>query len=164
MADVETAYGEILKERQVDELCDWRLDRTLLIRRGGPEEEDEAVSKLYYYEVGIYLLFDKQERIVGFGMYAGTGRLEMAESLYQKTLEGYEETVGGEHPHTLHCLHGLASIMARLRRRDEAETIYKRTLDLRRRVLGAEHPRTLETQGALATLYFSARRYREADF
>ena len=79
LGDVEAAYGEIPKERLVDELCAWRLDRTLLIRRGGPQDGDGAVSKLHYYDAGVYFLFGEDGRIVGFGLfrktnYAGSGQ------------------------------------------------------------------------------------------
>lgn len=72
LAQVEAAYGTVPNERLVDELCSWRLDRTLLVRRGGPQEADGAVSKLHYYDAGVYFLFDEDERIVGFGLFRKT--------------------------------------------------------------------------------------------
>lgn len=68
LEDAVEAYGQILKEREVDDLCDWDLDRTLLIRRGGPKCPKAPASKLHYYDAGIRFDFDLDDRIIGFGM------------------------------------------------------------------------------------------------
>ena len=70
---VEEAYGEITKEREVDELCGWQLDRTLLIRRGGAMPDDPTVAKVYYYEAGVYFQFDEQYQVYEFGLFRKTG-------------------------------------------------------------------------------------------
>ena len=68
LENVQEAYGELAGERSVKELTDWTLDKTLLVRRDGPKRDGEAVSKLSYYDAGLYFFFDEQDQIVGFGV------------------------------------------------------------------------------------------------
>ena len=98
LEDVESAYGEILSQRPVDELGDWVLDRTLLTRRGGADQQDGSVLKLCYYSVGLCVLFDDEGRINGFDLTRKTGYAARAfpdlEELIE-TLDGpfVEETI-----------------------------------------------------------------------
>lgn len=74
--DVIAAYGAVEKEREVNEFCDWRLDRTLLIRRGGPSYPNGPSMKLYCYDAGLYFFFDDNEQIVSMGLWRKTDYLD----------------------------------------------------------------------------------------
>lgn len=68
LADVQRAYGPILERREVVDHNAWRLDRVLLVRRGGPQFKGGDASKLHYYDLGMYFYFDEHERIYRFGL------------------------------------------------------------------------------------------------
>lgn len=80
LEDMEAVYGEVLKDRKVNDLCDWMLDRVLLIRRGGPQWEGGPVAKLYYYDAGLYVFFDEGYRVSGFGLNKKTDYIEQIDN------------------------------------------------------------------------------------
>ncbi|MBI4716465.1 MAG: hypothetical protein HY763_01555 [Planctomycetes bacterium] len=65
---VEAAYGVIERRRDVESLCSWRLNRTLLVKIGAPDSDEPAVAKLYYYDEGVFFLFDSNFRVCEFGV------------------------------------------------------------------------------------------------
>lgn len=73
LADLEWAYGPILKVREVADHNAWNLDRILLVRRGGPQVERGDASKIAYYDLGMYFFLDEHERIMRFGLSKYTG-------------------------------------------------------------------------------------------
>lgn len=62
------AYGELLDEKVVDSVCSWQLDRVLLVR-ASPDATDEPAYKLFYYDLGLFFLFDEDETIIEFGVF-----------------------------------------------------------------------------------------------
>lgn len=73
LADLEWAYGPILERREVADHNAWRLDRILLVRKGGAQFKGGDASKLHYYDLGMYFYFDEQGRILRFGLSERTG-------------------------------------------------------------------------------------------
>ncbi len=62
------AYGDVKEEKVVDSVCSWHLDRVLLVR-ADPAGTDEPAYKLFYYDEGLFFLFDEDELIIEFGAY-----------------------------------------------------------------------------------------------
>lgn len=77
---VVSSYGEVQAEKEVDDLCGWMLDRTLLVRRGEATADDETVYKLYYYDAGLFFLFDEQQIVREFGVFKKTDFLARFEA------------------------------------------------------------------------------------
>ncbi len=73
LADLQGAYGPILERREVADHNAWRLDRILLVRRGGAQFKGGDASKVHYYDLGMYFYFDEQGRIHRFGVSKSTG-------------------------------------------------------------------------------------------
>ena len=61
-------------------------------------------------------------------LYADLGRLDEAEKMYQRALQGYEKAWGPEHTSTLSTVNNLGLLYADLGRLDEAEKMYQRAL------------------------------------
>jgi len=68
LEDVEAAYGEALGRREVESLSDWTLDRVLLVCEACKGNSQKSVARLRYGKVGLYLDFDKDDRVVAFGL------------------------------------------------------------------------------------------------
>jgi tetratricopeptide (TPR) repeat protein len=62
-------------------------------------------------------------------LYATLGRLDEAEKMYQRALQGKEKAWGPEHTSTLDTVNNLGLLYADLGRLDEAEKMYQRALD-----------------------------------
>ncbi|HEX2095280.1 MAG TPA: tetratricopeptide repeat protein [Longimicrobiaceae bacterium] len=91
------------------------------------------------------------------------GRLDEAESLYRRALEGSGRVLGPEHPDTLTSVSNLALLLWERGRPDEAERLFRRALEARERVLGPEHPHTLTSVNNLAGLLDTRGRPDEAE-
>jgi tetratricopeptide (TPR) repeat protein len=69
-------------------------------------------------------------------LYSDWGKLNEAEKLYQRALQGYEKAPGAEHTSTLDTVNNLGSLYTNQGKMDEAEKMYQRALqgfDMRRR-------------------------------
>ena len=62
------AYGEIKEEKVVDSVCGWKLDRVLLVR-ANQAATDEPAYKLFYYDIGMFFIFDDDALLTEFGVY-----------------------------------------------------------------------------------------------
>ena len=82
--------------------------------------------------------------------YHGLNRLDEAEELEVRVLNGRKKVLGPEHPDTLSSMANLAIMYDDLNRLDEAEELEVRVLNGRKQVLGAEHPDTLWSMEDLA--------------
>ena len=80
------------------------------------------------------------------------GKYELAEPLYQETLQLTEKALGKEHPNTLTSINNLAVLFESQGKYDAAEPLYRETLQLTEKVLGKEHPDTLTSMNNLAHL------------
>ena len=80
------------------------------------------------------------------------GRLEEAEIMYRRALEGRERLLGSEHPDTLGSVNNLGALLQNLGQLKEAEIMLRRALEGRERLLGSDHRNTLNSRGNLGLL------------
>jgi tetratricopeptide (TPR) repeat protein len=62
-------------------------------------------------------------------LYADQGRLENAEAMYERALQGKEKAWGPEHTSTLSTVNNLGNLYKSQGRLDKAEAMYERALD-----------------------------------
>jgi tetratricopeptide (TPR) repeat protein len=96
-------------------------------------------------------------------MYLVQGKYNEAEQMYQRALQGYENTWGLEHTSTLDTVNNLGILYADLGRLDEAETMFQRALQGYEKAWGLEHTSTLDTVNNLGVLYKDLGRLAEAE-
>ena len=102
--------------------------------------------------------------LFNFGyMCSNQGRLDEAEKLYLRALQGFEKAWGPEHTSTLDTVNNLGLLYADLGRLDEAEKLYLRALQGFEKAWGPEHTSTLDTVNNLGMLYKSLGRLDEAE-
>ena len=75
--------------------------------------------------------------------YLRRGKLEEAEALRRRDLEGTEKALGAEHPDILTSVGNLAVSLIQRGKLEEAEALYRRALEGREKALGAEHSKSL---------------------
>ena len=80
------------------------------------------------------------------------GKLEEAEVLSRRALEGSERVLGVDHPDTLNSVNKLGSLLQDQGKLEEAEVLFRRALEGKERVLGVDHPHTLTSMYNLAGL------------
>ena len=71
-------------------------------------------------------------------LYNDQGRLDEAEAMYDRALQGYERALGPEHTSTLRTVNNLGVLYKDQGRLDEAEAMYGRALQGYERALGPE--------------------------
>ena len=81
------------------------------------------------------------------------GKLQEAEPLYRRALEGYERTLGPDHPDTLASINNLAILIEAQGKPQEAEPLHRRALEGYEKAMGPEHPSTLASLNNLANLF-----------
>ena len=79
-------------------------------------------------------------------LYADQGKLDEAEKMYQRALEGYEKALGPDHTSTLNTINNLGLLYADQGKLDEAEKMYQRALQGYEKALGPDHTSTLHGQ------------------
>ncbi|CAI7656209.1 unnamed protein product [Penicillium glandicola] len=94
---------------------------------------------------------------------ADQGRLQEAEAMYERALEGYEKAWGREHTSTLATANNLGILYADQGRLQEAEAMYERALEGYEKAWGREHTSTLDTVNNLGVLYKNQGRLQEAE-
>jgi serine/threonine protein kinase/Tfp pilus assembly protein PilF len=95
--------------------------------------------------------------------YLYQGRLNEAEQLFKKTLDGMRRVLGEEHDQTGHCMWSLGSLCYRQGQYKEAEQLLEKALEISIRQRGEEGGRTAETMSMLVWVYISQARYKEAE-
>ncbi|CAI9635625.1 unnamed protein product [Alternaria burnsii] len=86
-------------------------------------------------------------------LYADQGKLDKAEEMYQRALQGKEKALGRDHTSTLGTVNNLGILYRRQGKLDEAEEMYQRALQGREKVLGRDHTSTLDTANNVGALY-----------
>jgi tetratricopeptide (TPR) repeat protein len=72
-------------------------------------------------------------------LYADQGKLDEAEKMYERALQGNEKTLGAEHTSTLDTVNNLAVLYSDQGKLDEAEKMYERALQGSEKALGAQN-------------------------
>ena len=89
-------------------------------------------------------------------LYFDQGKMDEAEAMYQRALQGYEKAWGPDHTSTLSTVNNLGLLYSDQGKMDEAEAIYQRALQGYEKALGAEtftrHRPALNTMQNLANL------------
>ena len=96
-------------------------------------------------------------------LYANQGKLEEAEKMYQRALQGKEKAWGPEHTSTLVTVNNLGNLYADQGKLDEAEKMYQRALQGCEKAWGPEHTSTLDTVNNLGLLYADQGKLEEAE-
>jgi serine/threonine protein kinase len=90
------------------------------------------------------------------------GRLNEAEVLLTRAVEGLRRGRGADHPNTLVGMSNLASARLNAGRADDALPLFEEVIRLQRAKLGPEHPDTLASMSNLAASYQAAGRGDDA--
>ncbi|KAK9853410.1 hypothetical protein MYU51_006489 [Penicillium brevicompactum] len=96
-------------------------------------------------------------------LWADQGRLQEAETMYVRALEGKEKAWGREHTETLDTVNNLGAIYTDQGRLQEAEAMFERALEGKEKAWGREHTETLDTVNNLGNLYKNQGRLQEAE-
>ncbi|KAI9712572.1 MAG: hypothetical protein M1828_001673 [Chrysothrix sp. TS-e1954] len=96
-------------------------------------------------------------------LIASVGRLEEAEKMYMRALQGYEKALGQEHTSTLDTVNHLGLLFTDQGKLKEAEKMYLRALQGYEKALGREHTSTLHTVNNLGNLYSDQGKLEEAE-
>ena len=85
-------------------------------------------------------------------LYSDQGRLEEAEAIYRRALDGKEKALGPDHTSTLETVDNLGVLYRDQGRLMEAEAMYRRALEGYEKALGPDHTLTLNTVNHLGNL------------
>ena len=91
------------------------------------------------------------------------GKLEKAEKMYQRALEGYEKAWGPDHTSTLSTVNNLGNLYANQGKLAEAEKMYQRALEGKEKAWGPDYTSTLNTVNNLGLLYADQGKLAEAE-
>ncbi|KAA8903433.1 hypothetical protein FN846DRAFT_813895 [Sphaerosporella brunnea] len=91
-----------------------------------------------------------------------TGAYSDALKWYQRALDGYEKTLGKDHPSTLDTVHNMACVFASKGEYGKVLEWYQRALDGREKTLGNDHPSTLATVHNMASVFNDQGEYGKA--
>ncbi|KAH8767807.1 kinesin light chain [Hyaloscypha sp. PMI_1271] len=86
-------------------------------------------------------------------LYSSQGKLAEAEQMYQRALQGEEETLGPEHISTLKTVNSLGNLYTAQGKHAKAEQMCQRALQSYEKALGPEHISTLDIVNNLGLLY-----------
>ena len=96
-------------------------------------------------------------------IYVRTGRRDLAESIFNESIETMEPVLGKKHPHVLNAKHYLAWLWRCQGRYDIAVELFNEVLRLRHAILGADHTKTMYIVSNLAGIYLSTGDYENAE-
>jgi Tfp pilus assembly protein PilF len=86
-------------------------------------------------------------------LYNDQGKLDEAEEMYQRALQGREKALGRDHTSTLETVNNLGILYADQGKLDKAEEMYQQALQGFEEALGRDHTSTLNTFNNLGILY-----------
>jgi tetratricopeptide (TPR) repeat protein len=96
-------------------------------------------------------------------LYADQGKLDEAEKMYQRALQGMEKAWGPDHTSTLSTVNNLGNLYKSQGKLDEAEKMYQRALQGKEKAWGPDHTSTLNTVSNLGVLYADQGKLDEAE-
>jgi tetratricopeptide (TPR) repeat protein len=137
-----------------DENKSWLLPRRLMAHA------DRCLQTIRKIEVEVAASWDLH--CLGL-LYIGQDRLQEAEVMCDRALEGYERASGRGHPSTLNTLHSLGLLYAGQNRLQEAEAMYDRVLEGYEKAWGRGDIQTLDVVNNLGVLYADQGRVQEAE-
>ncbi|KAK5459541.1 hypothetical protein LTS15_003670 [Exophiala xenobiotica] len=102
--------------------------------------------------------------LLGLGiLYREQGKLDEAETTFQRALQGYEKARGKEHILTLDTVNNLGILYRMQGKLEQAETMYQRALQGFEKALGEEHTSTLDTVNKLGVVYTDQEKLEQAE-
>jgi tetratricopeptide (TPR) repeat protein len=81
---------------------------------------------------------------------------------YQRALDGFEKTLGKDHPSTLDTVHNMGLVFHKEGEYSKALEWYQRALDGREKTLGKDHPSTLDTVNNMGRVFNRQGEYGKA--
>ncbi|KAK2600175.1 hypothetical protein QQS21_005120 [Conoideocrella luteorostrata] len=96
-------------------------------------------------------------------LYADQGKLQEAEKIYLRALQGYEKAWGLDHTSTLNIVNNLGILYADQGKLQEAEKMYLRALQGKEKAWGLDHTSTLNIVNNLGILYADQGKLQEAE-
>ncbi len=109
--------------------------------RAGIQDEDVLVTQSY----------------LG-GLLQESGRLEEAEQVYRKALEGWVQERGEEHPQSIRVRNNLALALHGQGKTEDVVQELEKLVAISRRVLGPEHPDTITALSNLGAIHYRSNR------
>jgi tetratricopeptide (TPR) repeat protein len=85
-------------------------------------------------------------------LYRDQGKLDKAEEMYKRALQGREKALGPDHTSTLDTVNNLGVLYVDQGKLDKAEEMYQRALEGYEERFGSDHPRCCSLRQDLATL------------
>lgn len=85
-------------------------------------------------------------------LYADQGKLDKAEEMYQRALQGKEKALGRDHTSTLDTVNNLGLLYAGQGKLDKAEAMLERALEGYEKRFGLDHPRCCSLRRDIAAL------------
>ncbi|KAK5637702.1 hypothetical protein RRF57_013417 [Xylaria bambusicola] len=96
-------------------------------------------------------------------LYSNQGKLNEAEEMYQRALQGFEKAFGPNHTSTLNTVNNLGTLYTIQGKLKEAKEMYQRALQGQEKAFGPDHTLTLGTVNNLGNLYTDQGKLKEAE-
>jgi len=97
------------------------------------------------------------------GLLSGQGKLEEAEGLYRRALEGYRAHLGPTDPLTIICTNTLATVLNDQGKSEEGAPLQRAALEGLESRLGPRHPETLTAYNNMGLLLWKLQELEEAE-
>ncbi|WPG99175.1 vegetative incompatibility protein het-e-1 [Acrodontium crateriforme] len=123
-----------------------------------------ATSQTRVLEKAMILYDDVHGAFHNLGvLYGNQGKLDKAEEMYARALQGFEKALGLDDPSTLGTMSNLGVLYKNQGKLDKAEEMHARALQGYEKALGLDHPSTLGTMSNLGVLYSDQGKLDEAE-
>ncbi|KAH7012600.1 uncharacterized protein B0I36DRAFT_378335 [Microdochium trichocladiopsis] len=146
---VESVASQVPSKREADY---WLLQKRLLphaIRSCSTVQESNVPLDWAFHSLG--------------DLFSDQGKLDEAEKMYLRALDGREKALGPDHTSTLQTVNNLGLLYKNQGKLGEAEKMYLRALDGKEKALGPDHTSTLDTVNNLGNLYSDRGKLGEAE-
>ncbi|KAK2608781.1 hypothetical protein QQS21_002638 [Conoideocrella luteorostrata] len=135
-----------------DENQFWLLKRRLLLHAlvscAIIQNNDEGLDRAFHRLGNLFMDQDK---------------LQEAEEMYLRALQGFEKTWGPDHTSTLDTVYSLGILYKNQGKLQEAEEMFLRALQGKEKAWGPDHTLTLDTVNSLGVLYANQGKLQEAE-